>query len=208
MNSPSDNQIAEELRPYGVSASPQLSEFIRTYVSLLLRWNSKISLTTVADPLEIVRFHFGESMFAASRASIREGRLADVGSGAGFPGVPLRMLTPELSLCLIESNTKKAAFLSEVVRELRLDNVEVYRGRMEEFPAGEASFDFVTSRALGMHAELLAWSRDRLSAGGAVLLWLGQADAVRMCRVPNWNWREPSQIPQSERRLLLIGKPA
>jgi 16S rRNA (guanine527-N7)-methyltransferase len=202
----SDNQIAEELRPYGVSASAQLSDSIRTYISLLLSWNNKISLTTVTDPLEVVRFHFGESMFAASCVSTHEGRLADVGTGAGFPGLPLKLLAPKLSLFLIESSAKKAAFLSEVIRELKLDRVEVYRGRMEALPENEADFGFVSARALGMHRELLDWSRNRLSAGGKVLLWLGQGDATEIRRVPGWRWGEPIAIPRSERRLLVMGE--
>jgi 16S rRNA (guanine527-N7)-methyltransferase len=204
----SDNQIAEELRTFGVSASPQISESISTYISLLLRWNSKISLTTVTDPVEIVRFHFGESMFAASCTSIREGRLADVGTGAGFPGLPLKLIAPELSLFLIESNTKKAAFVSEVSRELQFDHVEVYRGRMETVPASEGRFDFVAARALGMHQELLAWSRSHLPVSGRVLLWLGERDAQEMLHAPEWNWSRPMAIPRSQRRFLLIGQPS
>ena len=208
MKSLSDVQIADALAPYGVSPPDlQLCETIRSYISLLLRWNSKISLTTVTDPLEIVRFHFGESMFAASCASIREGRLADVGTGAGFPGVPLKLLAPELRLCLIESNKKKAAFLSEIVRDLGLERTEIYRGRMEDYPGGEPAFDFVAARALGMHAEVLEWSRTHLSVDGRVLLWLGQADTFAICRAPNWNWSAPSLIPRSERRYLLVGRP-
>ena len=96
----------------------ELCERIRTYISLLLRWNQSISLTTVTNSDEILRFHFGESLFAASAFSLENGRLADVGSGAGFPGLPLAMLLPDLNVTLIESNAKKFTFLSEVVREL------------------------------------------------------------------------------------------
>jgi 16S rRNA (guanine527-N7)-methyltransferase len=105
---------------------------IQKYISVLLRWNKKIALTAITDPLDIVRFHFGESMFGAPAVPIRKGRLADVGTGAGFPGLPLKLLVPSLDLVLIESNAKKASFLSECIRELNLTGVDVYRGRVEE----------------------------------------------------------------------------
>ena len=85
----SDGQIEAALRPYGIAASSELASMIPTYISLLLKWNRTISLTTVTDVDEILRFHFGESLFALTQLSIENGRLADVGSGAGFPGIPL-----------------------------------------------------------------------------------------------------------------------
>ena len=104
---------------------------VREYVSLLLMWNQSISLTTVTDPDEIISRHFGESMFAAKLISVENCRLADVGTGAGFPGLPLKILSPTLDLVLIESNKKKYAFLSEVVRSLGLKSVEVLPERFE-----------------------------------------------------------------------------
>ena len=170
-------------------------------------WNRKISLTTVTDPLEILRFHIGESLFAASAVPIRDGRLADVGSGAGFPGLPLRMLLPELDLTLIESNSKKAAFLAEAARTLDLDHVWVLRSRMEQVDSSIAPFQFTTSRALGHHDEFLAWSRSRLKEGGKVILWVGEEDAEAIRQKLGWLWRKPIHIPGSRRRCLLVGSP-
>jgi len=202
----SDTQIAEILLPYGVSADVTTLNKIRAYVALLLKWNAMISLTTVTDPAETCRFHFGESIFAASAVPMREGRLADVGSGAGFPGLPLRMVSPAIDLTVIESNTRKAAFLSEVVRALDLIGVEVFRGRMEDHKP-DRPYDWITARALGQHDDLLRWAEGNLTAAGEVVLWLGEDDAKRISHTPEWEWRSPILIPGSKRRFLLGGSP-
>lgn len=200
--------IRTELRSYGIEAGADLCTSIQKYIPLLLQWNKRISLTTVADPVEVVRFHFGESLFAASAVPIRDGRLADVGSGAGFPGLALRLANPDLSVTLIESNAKKATFLSEIVRDLKLDHVTVARIRMEDFPSAAGGFDFVTARALGKHDELLDWASSNVSSRGEVVLWLGEDDCTTISRKSEWNWRDPIHIPGSKRRFLLVGSPS
>jgi 16S rRNA (guanine527-N7)-methyltransferase len=203
----SDAEINEALRPYDVFLLPGVHEKIRAYISLLLKWNRTISLTTVTDPIRILRFHFGESLFAASIVNFTQSRLADVGSGAGFPGLPLAMAVSSLDVILIESNSKKCTFLSEIIRELDLSNVGVFRGRMEELPIDSGPFTFVMARALGHHDDLLAWAGKRLSSGGKAVLWLGDQDATDLSRRTEWNWENRVLIPGSERRYLLAGVP-
>src|ERR1700683_3079860 len=111
-------EINRELRAYGIDASPRVCDQIQTYIDLLLLWNKKLSLTTHVDPSEILRFHFGESAFGLKSMPTAKGRLGDIGSGAGFPGLPIALLCPDLEVSLIESNGKKSAFLSEVVSRL------------------------------------------------------------------------------------------
>jgi len=200
-----DDLIDETLAEYRVSATPTIRSAVRTFLSLLLRWNKKISLTTITDPLQILRFHFGESMFAASAVPIRNGRLADVGSGAGFPGLPLKILMPSLDVVLIESNAKKASFLSECIRELNLLNAEVARSRFEDLEESVSKFELITARALGGYQYLCKWARENLAADGELVLWLGQEDAIRLQRVPSIQWRSPIAIPNSDRRVLLVG---
>ena len=203
-----DESIASNLHNYGVAATPELCLAIQKYISVLLRWNEKIALTAITDPLQIVRLHFGESMFGASAVPIKEGRLADVGTGAGFPGLPLKLLLPSLYLVLIESNAKKASFLSECIRELNLPGVEVYRGRFEDSRAEQNRVDFVTARALGGYSNLLTWSHRQLTPKGALVLWLGERDAMEIRKSSNFSWRAPVPIAGSDRRVLLIGTPA
>jgi 16S rRNA (guanine527-N7)-methyltransferase len=203
----SDDEIASNLKPYGVTSIPPMCEQIRAYVSLLLQWNRKISLTTVIDPAEIVKFHFGECMFAVSSVPIISGRLADIGAGPGFPGLPIRMAATEIDITLIESNTKKATLISEVVRTIKLDHVTVLRARMEDLDADIAPFDFVTARAFGQHDELLRWAHAHLAASGRIVLWLGENDAALISQKPLWSWKPPLRIPGAQRRCLLVGSP-
>ena len=205
MSEISTSRIADLLKPYGVDASPKLCEQVQTYISLLLDWNRRMALTTVTDPVEIVRFHFGESVFAASAVPIRDGRLADIGSGPGFPAIPISMVNGSVICVPIESNSKKSTFQSEVARRLRLANVHPYRGRMEEFPLAEARFDWITARALGDFPALLHWSAEAAAPAGRLVLWVGSNDAVALAKSPGWNWAAPIQIPQSDRRMILVG---
>jgi 16S rRNA (guanine527-N7)-methyltransferase len=201
----SNDTIAIALKPFGFAPDDRFCDHVRTYIDLLLRWNQKTSLTAVTDPAEILRLHFGESVLAAATVPIRHGRLADVGSGAGFPAVPIRMVSEDLSLILIESNLKKATFLAELVRELPLKNVDVRRCRMEDLELGKEKVDFVTARALGIDDRFLEWSRNALDADGSVVLWLGEFDSSRVSQKMSWKWANPVRIPLSERRVILRG---
>lgn len=207
MTAISSESIKAELVRYGVTADDRLCALISAYIDLLLRWNSKISLTTVTDPIDIVRFHFGESLFALSTVPISFGRLADVGSGAGFPGLALRMACPGLVTYLIEPNLKKAAFLSETVRVLGMKSVEVLRFRMEDLPIEFAEFDFISARAVGHYDALLRWSRNRLNQRGQVVLWVGKSDATLIQEFSDWLWKRQVRIPDTQSRIILTGSP-
>jgi 16S rRNA (guanine527-N7)-methyltransferase len=205
----SDSACIDELEKYGFRASDALCAQIRNYIELLARWNETLSLTTVTDPAEILRFHFGESIFALTSGLIQNGRLADVGSGGGFPGLPIYLARPSMSVTLVESNMRKCVFLREVARKLGVERgVRVWQGRMETFEAVESSpFDYVTARAVGEFAGILAFARTNLALGGRVVLWVGEEDAqkIPMDYASGWKWSEPVRIPQSERRYLLSG---
>ena len=204
-----DGLVRATLESYQVVVSESQVEAIRKYMYLLLLWNHKVSLTSIVDPGEILDRHFGESMFAAARLSILNGRLADVGSGAGFPGLALKIIRPELHVTLIEANAKKSAFLAEVVRDLGLNGVDVLRARYEDLPLGAIQADFIAARAVGRLQKLLEWASGSLSPAGQVVLWLGAQDAENLLRVREWNWTAPVPIPRSRRRVLLAGqKPA
>ena len=202
------DQVVSLLAPFAICPSQDQISMIREYVRLLLKWNSVVSLTSVLDPLDIVARHFGESMFASTLLPVENGRLADVGTGAGFPGLALKILCQSLGLVLIESNKKKCAFLAEVVRSLGLQGVEIMAKRFEEIrPGPDLSIDFVASRAVGDFPRLLRWSREALGYRGHILLWVGGEDTTKISMTPGWNWEPPARIPESQRRFLLIGRP-
>ena len=206
MANPKAAQIESTLRAYGFSASADFVAGVQDYIGLLLRWNRTVSLTTVTEFDQILRFHFGESLFALSAVPIENGRLADVGSGAGFPGLALAMARPSLDVTLVESNSKKFAFLNEVIRELGLPNARSVRCRMGDV-ANRELFDFTTARALGQFDLFLRWSGDHLASAGKVVLWLGGEDVEAVGSKDGWNWDPHVSIPGSKQRFLLSGSP-
>lgn len=201
----SDELLRKHLKPFGFSPSAKQTEQIRAYADLLFVWNKKISLTTVTDPAAVLRTHFGESIFAITCGLIGAGRLADVGAGAGFPGFPLAIASPELQVALIEPNLKKSVFLSEVKRVLRLENVDVVRAPMDNVEENE--FDYISARALGRFPEFLNFAFGHSSPRGKVLLWLSEPDASSVIRKsPDWHWDDPIAIPLSDQRCILVGE--
>src|SRR5216110_1596872 len=178
---------------------------IQQYIKLLLAWNDKINLTAIRDPLEILYRHFCECMFAGSSVPMERGRLADAGTGAGFPGLPLKILRPGLQVFLIESNLKKATFLAEVIRELGLREAQVLVRRYEELGEEIAPLDYVCSRALGEYPAFLSWAASAQIAAKQVILWIGARDLPEIREIRHWEWQEPVAVPHSLRRLLLVG---
>jgi 16S rRNA (guanine527-N7)-methyltransferase len=178
---------------------------VQQYMGILQRWNEKLNLTAIRDPLEILHRHFCESMFAGTSVPINSGRLADIGSGPGFPGLPLKILRPELQLFLVESNIKKGTFLAEVIRELGLTNARVLIRRYEELGEELAPLDFVCSRAVGDFGPFLEWAASNRVSAGQVVLWIGGRDLDEARKSKEWEWQEPISVPQSLRRYLLVG---
>lgn len=198
--------IQKALAPFSVDVDDWLASQISRYVETLLFWNHKVNLTAITGHDEILQRHFGESMFGAQLIDRRDGLLVDVGSGAGFPGLALKLACPSLRVRLIEPVLKKAVFLSEVVRALDLSGVEVLRGRIAEFR--DQLPDYVTARAVGSLPELLAWSHGSLvGQAGRLILWLGREDAELASGRANWDWSDPVTIPCSVNRVILRGTP-
>jgi len=202
----SEETIRRALDEFQVTLNEQQVICIQQYIKILRHWNEKLNLTAIRDPLEILYRHFCESMFAAVAVPVQNGRLADIGSGPGFPGIPLKILRPELEIALVESNIKKGTFLAEVIRELGLANARVLINRYEELGEELAPLDFVCSRALGEFDTFLAWAASDRVAASRVILWVGGRDLDEIRKSDLWEWQEPIAVPQSLRRYLLVGQ--
>jgi 16S rRNA (guanine527-N7)-methyltransferase len=211
-------RIADLLQPYLDVPAPV--QAISTYIDILIRWNARLNLTAVRQPEEIVTRHFGESLVAArhlfpEKEATPAARLVDVGSGAGFPGLPIKLWAPAIHLTLIESNQKKATFLREVVRALTLTNVDVFAGRAADYhasltttaPVAAKTADVVTLRAVERFDAILPEAADLLAPSGRLAILIGQAqiDPARRL-VPSIDWGPPVKIPQSSNRFLLLGR--
>ena len=132
--------IARLLEPF-IQLDEMRLAAISKYIDLLIKWNARINLTAIRAPEEIVQRHFGESLFAAMHILAEKSvkTAIDLGSGAGFPGVPFALLATEVEVTLIESNQKKSTFLKELIYLLGLKNVKVFAGRAESYSIGRSS---------------------------------------------------------------------
>jgi 16S rRNA (guanine527-N7)-methyltransferase len=209
-NPPSEKSItAREIRTvfesFELAATEQFCEHVRAYIELLLLWNRRISLTSIVSPEEIARTHFAESLLATKAADGILGRLADVGTGPGFPGIPLKMYVPVLHLTLIEPNAKKCAFLAEALRTLDLNGVDIVQKRYEDVRAPDPPFDIVTARALGQFPEFVDWASTVLTPKGRVMVWTGPDGRHELERKKSFNWQDSFVIPRSKHRLIVTG---
>lgn len=178
----SSREIEHLLLPFYPAPAPLLLDQLSLYLDLLLKWNVRTNLTSIRTPAEIVTRHFGESLFAA-RHLPECSTLLDLGSGAGFPGLPIQLAHPGLRVTLAESQSKKSAFLREAVRTLGL-STEVWAARAETLPATRR-FDTVTLRAVDTPEPALALARTLLNPGGTVLhLTSGPAAGGRQIPIP------------------------
>ena len=242
--------------------SPIQLQYISTYIDILGRWNTRINLTAIRDPDEIVTRHFGESLFAArhlfprrksagesaagngaagdgasdgavmgggaadrpasdaratgGRAALEVAeqgemraltpeavRVADIGSGAGFPGLPIKLWCPVIALTLIESNHKKAAFLREITRALTLTDVNIQNTRAESLRA--AAFDVVTLRAVERFEAILPTAAALVAPAGRLALLIGSSQQNQAAALINdFTWSSPVPIPGSRSRVMLI----
>lgn len=205
-------RIAELLTPFiGACETPGLVRYISTYIDLLLRWNARVNLTAIRDPDEIVTRHFGESLFVARclfpthDVGTAPGALADVGSGAGFPGLPIKLWAPHLSVTLIESNHKKATFLRELVRTLTLTDINIQNARVDALLP--ATFDVVTLRAVERFETVLPAAARLLKPQGRLALLIGASQLPTAQSILHDHvFSSPLPIPQSSSRILSLSQ--
>jgi 16S rRNA (guanine527-N7)-methyltransferase len=192
------------LSALGIALDPVAIARLLDYVELLERWNGAYNLTAVRDPAEMVTRHLLDSL--AILPHVSGATLADLGSGAGLPGIPLAIAVPERETLLVDSNGKKARFLREAVRRLGLEHVRVAESRVEDV-AG--TFDCVTARAFASLAEMLGWGGHLLAPGGVWLAMKGRVAKDELDAVPpDFRVREivALNVPglEAERHLVIL----
>lgn len=195
------DRIAELLAPYtgGIEPAdwPRIHGQLLVYLELIVKWNARVNLTAIRTPEEIVRRHFGESLFVGAHLGPCT-TLLDYGSGAGFPGLPIQILRPDVQVTLAESRSKKVAFLREVVRTLKL-STEIWPHRVDAMPENRA-FEAVTLRAVEDMPAAIAAAALRCHRK---LLILGMLDV----RIPSeFGLEEAIPLPESHDAALIIAR--
>jgi len=199
-------RLDDGLAALDLDLSDAVRDRLIAYVELLARWNAAYNLTAVRDPGEMVARHLLDSLAIAPH--VGGTTLADLGSGAGLPGIPLALVAPERQVTLVDSNGKKARFLREAVRALKLANVRVIEGRVQDVPG---QFDCVTARAFATLVDMLNWAGGLLADGGCWLAMKGKVDEAEIAAVPAGFRVErivALQVPATvgERHLIVVRK--
>jgi 16S rRNA (guanine527-N7)-methyltransferase len=182
-----------EASKLGVQLTPSELDTFDLYAKELIAWNDKINLTTITDPADIMTKHFIDSLSLISTLTDKHKTLLDIGSGAGFPGIPIKIARPDLTVTLVESVGKKVAFLEHAIKILKLKNIEAVLARAEELGHEEnyrEKYDVVTARAVANLASLSEYALPFLKIGG---MFIAQKVAT------------DEEVKKSERAIEILG---
>ena len=215
MTSPDLPAAARDDLIAGLQALPldsALAEPLARYLALMLRWNAAYNLTAIRDPREMVTKHLLDSLAMAPFVGTTVGvpNLADLGTGAGLPGIPLAIAHPDLRVTLVESNGKKARFMREALRTLGLSNAEVAESRIEALDR-PGEFAAITARALATLPLILQLGGHLIAPGGVLLAMKGaRPDEEIAALPPGWTVRgmRPLSVPglDAERHLVTVAR--
>ncbi len=194
-----ESAIVSTGEEYGICLSPEQVDRSISYISLLRHWNQRISLTSVTDDQELVRYHLFEGFFAENKLPFSPSCLADIGSGAGFPGIPMQIMQPKRETIYIEKSLKKATFLSSALRELSLPG-QVINSTSEQISIWNR-VELATARALKLSDSTLK----ALFTAGVHLLIL-EGTASQLSGKP-WKSILELECPFSQNRMLRIFRP-
>lgn len=192
----------------GVDLSSQQIDTLLRYIELLVKWNRVYNLTAVRDADAMLSQHLLDSLAVVPH--LPEGALLDVGSGAGLPGLPIAIAQPQRAVSVLDSNTKKAAFMRQAAGELGLSNVSVYSHRVEEWLADER-FPLIISRAFAELQQFVQWSAPLLAPGGILLAMKGVYPEAEIAALPSpYTAREVIRLEvpglDAERHLVCIAE--
>jgi 16S rRNA (guanine527-N7)-methyltransferase len=192
-------KIAAGAADLGEELPPEIVQKLALLVAELGRWSSRINLTAIRDPQEMVSGHILDSL--AVRPHIKGPRVIDIGTGAGFPGLPLAIVEPAIEFVLLDSNGKKVSFVRHVIGELGLGNAVAIKARAEDYAPGNR-FDTVIARALASVPRLVELSAHLVGEDGQLLALKGKYPAEELGPIealPEWNYSVTElQVPGLE----------
>ena len=203
---PLQRQLDDGIAALGQDLPADARSRLIDYIELLVRWNAAYNLTAVRDPGDMVTRHLLDSLAIAPH--VRGTTLADIGSGAGLPGLVLAIAAPQRKVALIDTNGKKCRFQREAVRSLELDNVEVIHGRVEDV---RGSYDCITARAFASLADMLSWAGHLLAPAGCWLAMKGRRPDEELTALPPGFLLESEHVLHvpgldAERHLLVLAR--
>ncbi len=203
-----ENLLKQGLRQIELDAEKQSVNLLITYINLLLQQNRTLNLTAIIDPLEAVTKHLLDSLSIAQDVS--GGKVVDVGSGGGCPGIPLAIIRPESQFVLVESKNKKANFLKTTIQALKIKNIKVLCQRAENVNLTKKA-DAIVSRALGSLPYFISVAGHMLKKQGRLLAMKGKIPHSELKEIPlGWEVIETKKIEvpclQAERHLLIISR--
>ena len=176
------NFLINQAKTIEIDLDHTQNRLFSTHAIELIKWTQKINITTITNPIEVASNHFLDSLVPA-RFIPPGARMLDIGSGGGFPGIPLKVLLPKLSVTLIDASRKKVSFLKHVIRTLKLDDIEALHIRAEDLadhPSYINRFDVILSRALTSLEFFVRLALPLLTCGGLIMALKGQVDNVEL----------------------------
>ncbi len=183
----------------------RIAQLVAHY-EMMMVWNRHTNLTRIVNPQAAARLHYGESLFGARFVGEAK-KVLDIGSGAGFPAIPLAVMLPDVEMTALEANQKKALFLQEAKAALKLENFKVARARVEAFDLGE--FDLLASRALDRAEDVMPQVLKKMRAPQRLMLYCAPAMVDHLKKhIPEDYKIEIHNIPKSQSRLIAIFSPA
>ena len=205
-----ENLLVKGSSELGITLDSRKIQKFLSYHELIKKWNSKINLTSVTDDSEIIVKHFLDSLTVSE--FITDGpNILDIGTGAGFPGVPIAIVRESLNITVLDSREKRIFFINEVLRELDLSNVRTVSGRAEDSNNGvpRINFDYVLTRAVGDIKEVINLSVPYLNEKGKIILMRGKEGKIEWERFKNNNLKllhlREIIVPESNfMRVLLV----
>lgn len=212
-------RLGEGLRQLGWELEKSQQQKLLDYLQLLSRWNRVYNLTAIRDPLEMLTHHVLDSLAAVPEIAMHarctgegRGRVLDVGSGGGLPGIPLAIVRPDLDVQLVDVVQKKTAFLMQAKTELGLSNLSVATARIETLSPSSlgGAFDVITSRAFSELANFVSLAKGLLKKEGRFVALKGLYPEAELRNLP-LGWRivavHPLAVPglQAERHLVVLG---